>query len=109
VFCKVLVANRGEIAIRAFRAAYEVGAKTVAAYEMGERGLAEVGLPVANRRLADLLATSRLSDRHLPDQHTQHDPSLLLGGDHRGLPMSWIPSGLTNPARNLDARHELPH
>ncbi len=55
MFSKVLVANRGEIAIRAFRAAYEVGAHTVAvfphedrwsehrlkadeAYEIGERG-----------------------------------------------------------------------
>ena len=51
----MLVANRGEIAIRAFRAAYELGARTVAvfpyedrcsehrlkadeAYEIGERG-----------------------------------------------------------------------
>ena len=55
MFHKVLVANRGEIAIRAFRAAYELGARTVAvfphedrnsehrlkadeAYEIGERG-----------------------------------------------------------------------
>lgn len=55
MFSKVLVANRGEIAIRAFRAAYELGASTVAvyphedrnslhrlkadeAYEIGERG-----------------------------------------------------------------------
>jgi pyruvate carboxylase len=55
MFTKVLVANRGEIAIRAFRAAYEIGARTVAvfpyedrwsehrlkadeAYEIGERG-----------------------------------------------------------------------
>ncbi|NHC24928.1 pyruvate carboxylase [Nocardioides sp. IC4_145] len=55
MFSKVLVANRGEIAVRAFRAAYEVGARTVAvfpyedrwsehrlkadeAYEIGERG-----------------------------------------------------------------------
>lgn len=55
MFSKILVANRGEIAIRAFRAAMEVGARTVAvfpyedrasehrmkadeAYEIGERG-----------------------------------------------------------------------
>ncbi|MFW7415131.1 pyruvate carboxylase [Demequina sp. SO4-18] len=55
MFSKVLVANRAEIAVRAFRAAYELGAKTVAvfphedrmsehrvkadeAYEIGEEG-----------------------------------------------------------------------
>ena len=55
MFAKVLVANRGEIAIRALRAAFEVGARTVAvfpyedrwsehrlkadeAYQIGERG-----------------------------------------------------------------------
>src|SRR5215207_9219397 len=55
MFAKVLVANRGEVAVRAFRAAYELGAATVAvypyedrnavhrikadeAYEIGERG-----------------------------------------------------------------------
>ncbi|MDQ3904112.1 MAG: pyruvate carboxylase [Actinomycetota bacterium] len=55
MFRKVLVANRGEIAIRAFRAAYELGCQTVAvfpyedrnsehrlkaneAYQIGERG-----------------------------------------------------------------------
>ena len=37
MFSKILVANRGEIAIRAFRAAYEVGARTVAVYPHEDR------------------------------------------------------------------------
>ncbi|GAA3658058.1 pyruvate carboxylase [Nocardioides ginsengisoli] len=38
MFSKVLVANRGEIAIRAFRAAYELGATTVAVFPYEDRG-----------------------------------------------------------------------
>ncbi len=38
MFRKILVANRGEIAIRAFRAAYELGARTVAVYPWEDRG-----------------------------------------------------------------------
>ncbi|ALV45502.1 pyruvate carboxylase [Arthrobacter alpinus] len=37
MFSKILVANRGEIAIRAFRASYELGAKTVAVYPYEDR------------------------------------------------------------------------
>ncbi|MGH4025230.1 MAG: pyruvate carboxylase, partial [Pseudonocardiaceae bacterium] len=37
MFGKVLVANRGEIAIRAFRAAYELGAQTVAVFPYEDR------------------------------------------------------------------------
>ncbi|MEJ5928341.1 pyruvate carboxylase [Corynebacterium sp. H128] len=36
-FSKVLVANRGEIAVRAFRAAYEIGAETVAIFPIEDR------------------------------------------------------------------------
>lgn len=36
-FSKVLIANRGEIAVRAFRAAFETGAKTVAVYPQEDR------------------------------------------------------------------------
>ena len=62
MFAKILVANRGEIAVRAFRAATELGAKTVAvfphedrtsehrlkadeSYQIGERGPPGAGLP----------------------------------------------------------------
>jgi pyruvate carboxylase len=58
MFKKILVANRGEIAIRAFRAAYELGAKTVAVFPHEDRNsmhrlkadeayqIGEVGHPV---------------------------------------------------------------
>ncbi|HTJ67507.1 MAG TPA: pyruvate carboxylase [Actinospica sp.] len=58
MFRKVLVANRGEIAIRAFRAAYELGARTVAVFPHEDRNslhrlkadeayeIGEVGHPV---------------------------------------------------------------
>jgi pyruvate carboxylase len=37
LFSKILVANRGEIAIRAFRAAFELGARTVAVFPYEDR------------------------------------------------------------------------
>ncbi|HRP99242.1 MAG TPA: biotin carboxylase N-terminal domain-containing protein, partial [Terrimesophilobacter sp.] len=58
MFSKILVANRGEIAIRAFRAAFELGARTVAVYPWEDRNslhrlkadesyqIGEVGHPV---------------------------------------------------------------
>src|SRR3954466_1008094 len=58
MFAKVLVANRGEIAVRAFRAAYELGIGTVAVFPYEDRNsvhrlkadesyqIGEVGHPV---------------------------------------------------------------
>src|SRR4051795_10878785 len=37
MFRKVMVANRGEIAVRAFRAAYELGSATVAVFPWEDR------------------------------------------------------------------------
>ncbi|MEV0298970.1 biotin carboxylase N-terminal domain-containing protein, partial [Nocardia sp. NPDC050710] len=74
MFSKVLVANRGEIAIRAFRAAYELGAKTVAVFPHEDRNSAhrlkadesyqigEPGHPVrAYLSVGQIIATARTS------------------------------------------------
>ncbi|MGU3432623.1 pyruvate carboxylase, partial [Actinomycetes bacterium M1A6_2h] len=67
MFSKVLVANRGEIAIRAFRAAYELGAGTVAVFPFEDRNsvhrtkadeayeIGEPGHPVRNYLAVDLV------------------------------------------------------
>ncbi|CAN5485230.1 pyruvate carboxylase [soil metagenome] len=69
---KVLVANRGEIAIRAFRAAYELGVGTVAVYPYEDRNsvhrlkadesyqIGEIGHPVrAYLSVAEIVATAQ--------------------------------------------------
>ncbi|MGV9518533.1 ATP-binding protein, partial [Nocardia sp. NPDC003627] len=72
MFSKVLVANRGEIAIRAFRAAYELGANTVAVFPHEDRNsphrlkadeayqIGEPGHPVrAYLSIGEIIATAR--------------------------------------------------
>ncbi len=72
MFSKVLVANRGEIAIRAFRAAYELGIATVAVYPYEDRNslhrlkadesyqIGERGHPVrAYLNVDEIVATAR--------------------------------------------------
>ncbi|WP_281259758.1 ATP-binding protein, partial [Mycolicibacterium palauense] len=72
MFTKLLVANRGEIAIRAFRAAYELGVGTVAVYPFEDRNsvhrlkadesyqIGEPGHPVrAYLSVEEIVATAR--------------------------------------------------
>jgi pyruvate carboxylase len=74
MFSKILVANRGEIAIRALRAAYELGARTVAVYAYEDRGslhrqkadeayrIGEVGHPVrAYLDIDEIIRVAKLS------------------------------------------------
>ncbi|MDX2026677.1 pyruvate carboxylase [Microcella sp.] len=74
MFRKILVANRGEIAIRAFRAAYELGAKTVAVFPYEDRNsmhrlkadeayqIGEPGHPVrAYLDVAEIIRVAKLS------------------------------------------------
>lgn len=74
MIAKVLVANRGEIAIRAFRAAYELGVGTVAVYPYEDRNslhrtkadesyqIGEVGHPVrAYLSVDEIVETARRS------------------------------------------------
>ena len=75
MFAKVLVANRGEIAVRAFRAAYELGVKTVAVYPYEDRNavhrikadeaymIGERGHPVrAYLDIAEIIRAAKESD-----------------------------------------------
>ncbi|MBU3063190.1 pyruvate carboxylase [Nocardia sp. NEAU-G5] len=74
MFSKVLVANRGEIAIRAFRAAYELGVSTVAVFPYEDRNsphrfkadesyqIGEIGHPVrAYLSVSEIIAAARRS------------------------------------------------
>ena len=75
MFRKVLVANRGEIAIRAFRAGYELGAGTVAVFPYEDRASAhrmkadeahligETGHPVrAYLSVTEIMAAARRAE-----------------------------------------------
>jgi pyruvate carboxylase len=74
VFEKVLVANHGEVAVRAFRAAYELGAGTVAVFPWEDRNsvhrlkadesyqIGEVGYPVrAHLSVDEIVRAARKS------------------------------------------------
>src|SRR6202451_2578271 len=74
MFSKILVANRGEIAVRAFRAAVELGAQTVAVFPWEDRNslhrlkadqsfqIGEIGHPVrAYLSVDEIVDTARSS------------------------------------------------
>ncbi len=63
MFNKILIANRGEIALRIIRACKEMGIKTVIAYSQAD----EDSLPV---RLADQAVC--IGQRKLPVNRTDH-------------------------------------
>jgi hypothetical protein len=79
IFAKVLMANRGEIAVRTFRAAYELGAGTVAVFPWEDRNsvhrlkadescqISEPGHPVrAYLSVDEIVGAARNRRRRLP-------------------------------------------
>ena len=79
--------------------------------QRGLTGLKKVCLPPADGLLADHLSPGGLRDRHLADDHAQHDPGLLLSRDPGGgLPMylTLLQDRLNCPATKSDARQQHP-
>ena len=116
MYCKVLVANGREIAVRAFRAAYELGAQTVAVFRWEERNsvhrleadesyrTGEVGHPVQASLHAGVATTARRTVR--PWQSSRFPagppaPDSRSAGPRRGQrehPADLEPPGLVEDA-----------
>ena len=103
VFSKVLVANRGEIAIRAFRAAYELGARTVAVFPYEDRNS-------VHRLKAD--EAYQIGERGHPVRaYLDVDEIVRVARESRrgrGLPRLRLPVGEPRPGRGLRARPASP-
>ncbi|MDG3014594.1 pyruvate carboxylase [Speluncibacter jeojiensis] len=123
MFDKVLVANRGEIAIRAFRAAYELGAGTVAVFPYEDRNSAhrlkadeayqigEVGHPVRSYLSVDeIISTAEQSgaDAIYPGYgFLSENPDLAAACEEHGItfvgPSAAVLEVTGNKARAIEA------
>src|SRR6195952_5150221 len=116
MFKKILVANRGEIAIRAFRAAYELGAKTVAVFPYEDRNsmhrlkadeayqIGEVGHPVrAYLDVSEIIRAARESgaDAIYPGYgFLSENPELARACDAAGITFIGPPADVLELAGN---------
>src|SRR3954465_925193 len=107
MFRKVLVANRGEIAIRAFRAGYELGAGTVAVFPYEDRNslhrmkadeayeIGEPGHPVrAYLSVEEIIRAARKAgaDAVYPGYgFLSENPDLAAACDEAGIPLAGPP------------------
>ncbi len=116
MFRKILVANRGEIAIRAFRAAYELGAKTVAVFPFEDRNsmhrlkadeayqIGEPGHPVrAYLDVAEIIRVAKLSgaDAIYPGYgFLSENPDLAQAAEDAGIAFIGPPRSVLEMAGN---------
>jgi pyruvate carboxylase len=116
MFAKVLVANRGEIAVRAFRAAYELGVKTVAVFPYEDRNavhrikadeaymIGERGHPVrAYLDIAEIIRAAKASeaDAIYPGYgFLSENPGLAHACDEAGIIFIGPPAGVLELAGN---------
>ncbi len=116
MFSKILVANRGEIAIRAFRAAYELGVASVAVYPYEDRNsmhrqkadeayqVGEVGHPVrAYLDVAEIVGAARRAgaDAIYPGYgFLSENPELARACDEAGITFIGPPAGVLELAGN---------
>ena len=116
MFAKVLVANRGEIAVRAFRAAYELGAQTVAVFPYEDRNavhrikadeaytIGERGHPVrAYLDIAEIIRAARESgaDAIYPGYgFLSENPDLARACDEAGITFIGPPADVLQLAGN---------
>jgi pyruvate carboxylase len=116
MFAKVLVANRGEIAVRAFRAAYELGAQTVAVFPYEDRNavhrikadeayeIGEHGHPVrAYLDIDEIIRVARVSgaDAVYPGYgFLSENPDLARACDEAGITFIGPPASVLELAGN---------